>query len=46
MFLPSLAKIGGSCQEAVMLEEELAINLKAVGGCDGTEMLNNNTSVF
>ena len=46
MFLPCLAKIGGDCQEAVMLVEELAVKLKAVGGCDGTEMLKNNSYVF
>ena len=38
MFLPCLAKTGGNCQEAVMLVEELAVNLKAAGGCDGTEI--------
>ena len=40
MFLPCLAKTGGNCQEAVMLVEELAVNLKAAGGCDGTEINN------
>ena len=38
MVLPCLAKTGGNCQEAVMLVEELAVNLKAVGGWDGTEI--------
>ena len=38
MVLPCLAKTGGNCQEAVMLVEELAVNLKAVGGCDGTKI--------
>ena len=33
---PCLAKTGGNCQKAVMLVEELAVNWKAVGGCDGT----------
>ena len=33
---PCLAKTGGNCQEALMLVEELAVNWKAVGGCDGT----------
>ena len=38
MFLPCLAKTGGNCQEAVILVEELAVTLKAVGGCEGTEI--------
>ena len=38
MFLPCLAKTGGNCQEALMLVEELAVNLKVVGGFDGTEI--------
>ena len=42
MVLPCLAKTGGNCQEAVMLVEELAVNLKAVGGWDGTEIYNTN----
>ena len=42
MLLPCLAKTGGNCQEAVMLVEEVAFNLKAVGGFDGTE-INQNT---
>ena len=42
MFLQCLAKTGGNCQEAVMLVEELAVNLKAAGGWDGTKI--NNTS--
>ena len=38
MFLPCLAKTGGNCHEAVILVEELAVTLKAVGGCEGTEI--------
>ena len=38
MFLPCLAKIGGNCHEAVILVEEFAVTLKAVGGCEGTEI--------
>ena len=38
MFLPCLAGTGGSCQEAMMLVEELAVKLKSAGGCDGTEI--------
>ena len=38
MLLPCLAKTGGNCQEAAMLVEELAVKLKTVGGCDGTEI--------
>ena len=33
---PCLAKTGGNCQETVMLVEELTVNWKAVGGCEGT----------
>ena len=33
---PCLAKTGGNGQETVMLVEELTVNWKAVGGCDGT----------
>ena len=39
---PCLAKTGGNCQEAVMLVEELAVNWKAVGGCDGTVLTTRN----
>ena len=42
MFLPCLAKTCGNFQEAIMVVEEIAFNLKAVGGCDGTE-INQNT---
>ena len=45
MFLPCLAGTGGNCQEAIMLVGELAVNLKAVGGCDGTE-INNMSYLF
>ena len=38
MFLPCLAKTVGNCQEAVIQVEELAVALKAVGGCKGTEI--------
>ena len=40
MFLPCLAGTGGNFQEAIMLVGELAVKLKAVGGCDGTEIKN------
>ena len=38
MVLPCLAKTGGNCQEAAILVEDVAVSLKAVGGCDGTEI--------
>ena len=45
MFLPCLASTGGNCQEAAMLVGEIAVKLKAAGGCDGTE-INNISCVF
>ena len=38
MFLPCPAETGGNCQDAMILVEELAVSLKAVGGWDGTEI--------
>ena len=36
--IPCLAYSGGSCQEAVILVELLAITVKLLGACDGTEI--------
>ena len=38
MILPCLAISGGNCQEAVILVEELAVKVKPLGGCEGTEI--------
>ena len=36
--IPCLESAGGSCQDAVILVEELAVTVKPLGGCEGTEI--------
>ena len=42
MLLPCLAIFGGNCQEAVILVEELAVTVKSLGACEGTEIKKKN----
>ena len=36
MIFPFLSSAGGNCQDAVMLVEEVAVTVKALGAPDGT----------
>ena len=36
--IPFLESAGGNCQDAVILVEELALTVKPLGGCEGTEI--------
>ena len=38
VMFPCMEFAGGNCQDAVMLVEELAIRVKLLGACEGTEI--------
>ena len=38
VIIPCLAFSGGDCQDAVILVDVLAITVKPLGACDGTEI--------
>jgi len=38
VIFPCLAYFGGNCQDAVILVEVLAVTVKPLGACEGTEI--------